>query len=431
MLRAARRSTIAAVSVGALVAALAVVMAAVFASTGSTRAVPAAQLVADSTPLGASSPTAASSTTMPATPVSAAAVAARSSAGAPPATTPAVAGPAGNAGAKTASGSPATSTAGGLAATPTVAATSGSPATSGSTATSAIAAGKTSGAAGSVIFGVVTDTTAEMQSFDSDAGKKATLYGSYDSFAYNSDFDASSASALVAQGIQPMVTWEPWDPANGTATQPAYSLSAIVNGNYDSYITRWASEIKAWGKPLWLRFAHEMNGNWYPWGAGVNGNTPAEYVAAWRHVHDLFQQVGATNVSWVWTPNVLMDSTPTIASLYPGDAYVNMIGVDGYNWGTSQSWGSTWQTPSQVFGPTVAALEQLSTRPIMIGETASTEVGGNKATWISQFFSYLASNPRIKAFVWFNLDKETDWRIESSPTAQSAFVAGVANARYS
>jgi beta-mannanase len=278
---------------------------------------------------------------------------------------------------------------------------------------------------------VVTDTAAELATFDADAGKRATLSGSYDSFAYDSDFDSASASALVAQGVQPMVTWEPWDPGVGTATQPTFALADIISGNFDSYVTRWATEIKDWGQPLWLRFAHEMNGDWYPWSAGVNGNTAAQYVAAWRHVHDIFEQVGTTNVTWVWTPNIIMGATPTLASLYPGDAYVDVIGMDGYNWGTSQSWGSTWQTPSQLFGPTLSALEQISSRPIMIGETASTEIGGNKATWINQFFSFLAAQPRITAFVWFNVNKETDWRIESSAAAQSAFAAGVANHRYS
>ena len=292
-------------------------------------------------------------------------------------------------------------------------------------------AGSATQAAGSVLFGVVTDTNAELASFDADAGKNATLYGSYRSFAYSSDFDSASASALRSQGVQPMVTWEPWDPGVGTANQPTYSLASILAGNFDTYITRWATEIKAWGQPLWLRFAHEMNGNWYPWSAGVNGNSADQYVAAWRHVHDIFQRVGATNVSWVWTPNVIMGATPTLASLYPGDAYVDVIGMDGYNWGTSQSWGSTWQTPSQVFGQTLAALEQISSRPEIIGETASTEIGGNKATWINQFFAFLAAQPRIKAFVWFNLNKETDWRIESSAAAEGAFAAGVANRRYS
>jgi beta-mannanase len=226
-----------------------------------------------------------------------------------------------------------------------------------------------------------------------------------------------------------MITWEPWDPRSGSADQPQYSLAAIAGGSFDPYLTRWATEVKSWGHLLLLRFAHEMNGNWYPWAEGVNGNTAGQYVAAYRHVHDIFQQVGATNVQWVWSPNTIMDGAPALSELYPGDAYVNWLGVDGYNWGSSASWAS-WQTFGQVFGQTLTQLRQLSHRPIMIGETSSSEIGGSKAQWIQQFFSGLGANPDIRAFIWFNLNKETDWRIQSSSAAQSAFARGISSSRY-
>jgi beta-mannanase len=225
-----------------------------------------------------------------------------------------------------------------------------------------------------------------------------------------------------------MITWEPWDPANGSALQPLYSLARLADGTYDAYIARWAAQVKAWGGPLRLRFAHEMNGNWYPWGSGVNGNTAPQYVSAWRHVHDLFVAAGATNVTWVWTPNVI-DGMAPIGPLYPGDAYVDWVGVDGYNWGTTKSW-SSWQSFNQVFGSSLGALRQLTTRPIVIGETASTEMGGSKSQWIQDFFAQLKANTDIKAFIWFNLAKETDWRIESSSTATQAFRTGVSDSRY-
>lgn len=285
-------------------------------------------------------------------------------------------------------------------------------------------------AAGSVLFGAATETVAELSTFNTDVGKPASLYLSYYSFALSPDFDATTAGAVAKMGATNMVTWEPWDPSNGSATQPAYSLANIAGGSFDSYISRWAAEIKAWGQPVWLRFAHEMNGNWYPWAASVNGNSPAQYVAAFRHVHDLFLRGGVTNVTWVWTPNVDAPGFTPISQLYPGDQYVDWVGVDGYNWGTTQTWGSTWQTPSAVFATTLSELRRLTAKPIVVGETASAEQGGSKAQWIQQFFSMLGSNPDIKAFVWFNINKETAWPVESSSTAQAAFAAGIANNRY-
>lgn len=271
------------------------------------------------------------------------------------------------------------------------------------------------------------DGLASLSAFESNAGKRVGLYSWYESFQ-DADFPTTAATNVANHGAVPMITWEPWDPANGTANQPSYSLAQIAGGAYDAYISRWAGEIKAWGRPLRLRFAHEMNGNWYPWSSGVNGNTASQYVAAWRHVHDLFAAAGTTNVTWLWTPNVV-DGMAPIAPLYPGDAYVDWVGVDGYNWGTTQSW-SAWQSFSQVFGSSLSALRQLTARPIVIGETASTETGGSKAAWISDFFSQLKANADIKAFIWFDLSKETDWRIESSAAAQQAFRTGISDARY-
>jgi len=280
-----------------------------------------------------------------------------------------------------------------------------------------------------VLFGVATEggptDTAGLAAFESHAGKKVSLYGDYRSFYYDPNFPTAAADAVRSRGEIPMITWEPWDPRSGSASQSAYSLAAIASGAHDALISRWASQVRAWGRPLWLRFAHEMNGDWYPWAEKVNGNRPGDYVAAWRHVHDVFQRAGVTNVTWVWSPNVLMPNTPSLASLYPGDAYVDRLGVDGYNWG-----GASWQSFDSVFGATLAELHRLSSKPIVIGETASSEVGGSKAQWIQQFFAGMAKDPSIKAFVWFNLKKEADWRIESSSAAQQAFSAGVADSRY-
>jgi beta-mannanase len=167
-----------------------------------------------------------------------------------------------------------------------------------------------------------------------------------------------------------------------------------------------------------------MNGNWNPWSEGVNGNVAGQFVAAWRHVHALFVAAGASNVVWMWNPMIDFAGSTPLAGLYPGDAYVDVVGLDGYNWGTSQTW-SHWQSPSQIFSATVATVRKLTTRPIVLCEVASSEVGGNKATWITGFFSYLKKTPAITGFVWFEFDKETDWRVESSAASLAAFVKGL------
>lgn len=284
----------------------------------------------------------------------------------------------------------------------------------------------------SVLFGAATEESsftsfANLDALESHAGKKASVYVMYRSFYWDPDFPTAHATAIANRGATPFMTWEPWNPSQG-ANQPQYALATIARGDYDAMINRWAGQIKAWGRPMYLRFAAEMNGDWFPWSINVNGNTSADYVNAWRHVHGVFAANGVTNVKWVWNVNVPTANSVSYASVYPGDAYVDWVGIDGYNWGTSASW-SSWQSPSSVFGSTLSAVRAITSRPIIIGETASAEAGGDKAAWTTDFFSFLKANTDIKAFVWFNLDKETDWRIESSSAAQSAFARGVSDPR--
>jgi hypothetical protein len=210
-------------------------------------------------------------------------------------------------------------------------------------------------------------------------------------------------------------------------------LADIAGGAYDSSIRTWMQEAGAWGHPFFLIFDVEMNGPWEPYAPGQNGNTAADYVAAWRHVHDLAVQAGATNISWVWCPNVDPSHLFTpYSQLYPGDAYVNWTGLDGYNKG-----GSNWRSFATIFDSSYKNLLQLSpSKPIMISQVASEEDGGSKAAWITDMLSQLPQNyPQIKAFSWFNWrfyesGGWSNYEIESSSTAQAAFKAGIASPYY-
>jgi len=243
----------------------------------------------------------------------------------------------------------------------------------------------------------------------------------YEDWAHHG-FDPALMQAVAARGAMPLVTWDPWDWSGDPINQPAYSLSTIAAGSHDDYVRQWAQGAAAWGRPLYLRFAPEMNGVWAPWEAWVNGNTPGDYVAAWRHVVTVVRQQGATNVRWVWCPNVIASDALTFAPFYPGDAYVDWVGLDGYNGGTALLWGG-WLSVSQIFGLSYGVLTALTSKPVMIGETASAEAGGDKAAWITQglLTDLPAQFPTVRALVWFDAVKETDWRINSSPAALAAF----------
>lgn len=274
---------------------------------------------------------------------------------------------------------------------------------------------------------------AAMDSFVAAAGQRPGVQMWFQGWgAAGSAFDGAALDAVAARGAVPMVSWEPWDWTKGVS-QPAFNLGAIASGQHDAYVRSWAQAAAAWGKPMFLRFAHEMNASHYPWSEQVNGNSAGEYVRAWQHVHGIFEQVGATNVSWAWVPSISYEGTTPLARLYPGAAYVDWVGVDGYNGGHVLPWGG-WLSFSQLFGSTLDELTALAPgKPQLIGEVASVENGSrtpSKADWITDMFAQLRGRPQIRAFIWFHENKEADWRVDSSAASMLAFQAGAADPRY-
>jgi len=236
--------------------------------------------------------------------------------------------------------------------------------------------------------------------------------------------DLVKLAAVAAAGVVPVVTWEPWDPAR--KNQKAFALARFLAGDFDATVRRWGDALAAYGGPVHLRFAHEMNAGTYPWAVGVNGNTAAQYVAVWRRVHDPLRSRGATQVVRVWSPNVTFAGSTPLAAVYPGADHVDVVGVDGYNWGTTRR-GSAWQSPAQVLGATVAEVRRVAPgKRVLVTETASTEKGGDKARWVSDLVGWAAAQGDVGGFIWFDENKETDWRIASSPASLAAFRAAVA-----
>ncbi len=230
-------------------------------------------------------------------------------------------------------------------------------------------------------------------------------------------FPRSFVDSVTAEGSTPMVTWLPRVSAHQTL--PQFSLAAIAAGQDDPYLEQWASAARADGHTVYLRLMHEMNGTWYPWGSGVGGNTPAEYIAAWRHVVTVFERAGAANVQFVWCVATQQGTAPP-AAFFPGDAYVSWVAMDGYN-----RTASAPESFAQIFGPDYATLTSISARPVMIAETASVETPGDpqaKATWISGAFADLTTQfPRIKAVLYFDsVGAGYSYPDDSSPAALAA-----------
>jgi beta-mannanase len=252
---------------------------------------------------------------------------------------------------------------------------------------------------------------------------------------WKSTFNTADLEAVSAHGSLPLITWEPW---TGITSDPAWSLNnAILSGTHDAYVRSWALGLAAYGRPVLLRFAHEMhNQPAYPWATGINGNRPEDYVAAWRHVRAIFREAGARNVRWVWNPNTVgsapgTDYTAIYQALYPGDDQVDLVGLDIYNTGAQLDWGAPrWRTFSEALSDPYAAVTAMTRKPIILPEVGSTEIGGAKGQWISDMFDQeLEQFPRVRALVWFDVDKEQTWSLRSSQSSYQAWLAGSARSQ--
>lgn len=255
--------------------------------------------------------------------------------------------------------------------------------------------------------------------------------------AWSSDmsrFPFAGIQDLLKSGYTPMMTWEPWkrlhDLPEGTRPedQPDFSLSEILRGRFDDYIVSWALGLRQVEGPVLFRPMHEMNGNWYPWGGRVNGNTPEKFIETWKYIRAIFREKNSRSLTWIWSPyaqSVPDETGNEIWRYYPGRDEVDWLALDGYNWGDTREW-SSWKSFNEIFGEGFKILSRLSMeKPLMVAEMACAEEGGSKEKWIEETFKVLKNEfPRVKALVWFNMDKECDWRIESSIGATGAFQRG-------
>ena len=265
--------------------------------------------------------------------------------------------------------------------------------------------------AGGKFFGVEAQgspSLAPVATFAASIGRKPDLVGQY--LAWNSSFDAQAVTAAWSYGALYYIAWEPYD----TTAQ------AIAGGQSDAYISRFARSVRALNLPVAISFGHEMNGNWYPWGTGQT--TAAQFVAAWRHIHNLFIQAGASNVIWVWNPNVI-NGVPQVGlrPYWPGDSYVDWVGITGY------FPASGTVTFASLYGPTMAEIKRFTAKPIIIAET-SVETGPSEIQAARSLVAGVRRHPGVLGFIWFDFNKAgVDWQVESRPAVRAAVAAGIAD----
>ena len=236
-------------------------------------------------------------------------------------------------------------------------------------------------------------------------------------------FPSETVAGLLERDITPFIWWQPAAPP-GQARGDFARYLFTINGRHDDYIREWAAAAAEQEGTILLRYAHEMNGKWYPWGITRFDNTPERYVKAWQHIWEIFQEEGATNVKWVWAPSREdckgCEPNYRYESFYPGNRYVDYVALSSYNRAKGQ-----WRTMASMLEKPMARMREMTQsadfpdgKPVILDEVGTVHEGGSKATWITSGYNEVFQRwPSVKAIVYFDVNMTTrnkshpDWRL--------------------
>lgn len=202
-----------------------------------------------------------------------------------------------------------------------------------------------------------------------------------------------------------------------TATGQSNMVYSILNGMYDEFLRDYAKTVADFGHPVLFRLGNEMNGDWCSYSSYNTSRDPMVFKEFYKYVYSFFEEAGAKNVIWVWNPNG--KSFPDFTwnhelMYYPGDEYVDIVGLTAYNTGTYYS-DETWQTFAQLYDNLYYGYIERYEKPLMITEFASASMGGDKNQWVIDMFNHIKYYDKIKMAVWWDgCDWDTNGRIARS-----------------
>jgi hypothetical protein len=205
------------------------------------------------------------------------------------------------------------------------------------------------------------------------------------------------------------------------------TAAVIADGQFDDLINAFATGIKNWmnrggGRSVLLAPMPEMNGDWIPYGKDL-----ANFKTAFTRFVTRSEAVGLndTNTRWVFAPNGWSAPPYRIADYYPGPDFVDLIGISTYDWGAGYPMLG-WTTVAQTMG---GVLDELRTfafeKPYLVAQVASSSLGGDRDAWLRDMFTYLAADPNVVAFIYFDITKETDWAIYEAANLALGFRDGM------
>ena len=243
------------------------------------------------------------------------------------------------------------------------------------------------------------------------------------------DFPEGIMNFIAAKNAIPMITWEPWISELDKNEDSRRTFQRIAAGEFDSYIKAFASELASYERPIFLRFAHEFDNPQYPWHISKD-NSAEDFKAAWKHVHRLIKEQGANEVVFVWNPW----KARSMQKFYPGDDYVDWIGVTLLNYGPLAKDGEEYSF-SRLYQPFHNRIQAFTRKPVMLAEFNSVDLGGQQQKWLNNAMTSITSDySEIHAVVLFNSafdenipknswykNKYIDWSIDSIQAVADVF----------
>ena len=252
------------------------------------------------------------------------------------------------------------------------------------------------------------DRRSALESFENLVGRKVAIERVY--YLWDRAWPTADDAWTRDAGRIPYISWNTRRTDGTTA-----SWADIASGVYDTTILSRAADLITFGSPVIFSFHHEPEGE----------GSASDFIAAYRHVRDVFQTAGVTNVTYAWTMSASSFKSTTAANFYPGDDVVDVVASDGYNWYACPGKSDPWRSFTDVFAA-FHAFGQQHRKPMIIAEWGGHEdpaTPGRKATWIDETSTQLKQWPDIAAVLYFDADKGCDRWVDSSTSSLASFLA--------
>jgi len=280
--------------------------------------------------------------------------------------------------------------------------------------------------------GTYTTLPQNLVSRERQLGRKLDVYHLHYGAAPGTCYDTAPLNPGIEswawnRGVYSFVSWS-----------PGYTIADVNSGAHDTCFRDVARRFKAFRHPIWLRLWWEFNGTWFLW--SYNPTNAQPFIHAWRRVVRIFKSVGANNTMFVWSPGEGHYEPSRRQVGYPGNAYVDWVASDGYNWNSSDAWCGPfhagwcefWELFHHGYSGTKARGVEVDFRnrkPYLVAETGSLEdasTPGRKGQWMLQMRSAIKNQfPGLRMLLYFDVDLTTregvDWRVDTSSSSLDGF----------